>query len=142
MAPTLPQFNPARLRSYIFRIPLFTRVVLLLLVIFWISELQSIWNVVQWGALIPQEVGLSTSWCPQSCMRISSQRVPTIWKLTLLFVFSVYRLNTYPLIHVNFLHASFNALALTPLMERFEAEHGTLLTGAMFGGRELWLPNT
>ncbi|KAI9871418.1 MAG: putative rhomboid protease [Pleopsidium flavum] len=28
----------------------------------------------------------------------------------------------------------FNALALTPLLERFEAEHGTLLTGAMFGG--------
>lgn len=50
--------------------------------------------------------------------------------------FLVYRLNTYPLIHVNFLHALFNALALTPLMERFEAEHGTLLTGAMFGGRE------
>lgn len=48
----------------------------------------------------------------------------------------VYRLNTYPLIHVNFLHAFINALALTPLMERFEAEHGTLLTGAMFGGRE------
>lgn len=50
--------------------------------------------------------------------------------------FLVYRLNTYPLIHVNFLHALFNALALTPLMERFEAEHGTLVTGAMFGGRE------
>lgn len=48
----------------------------------------------------------------------------------------VYRLNTYPLIHLGFLHAFFNAVALVPLMERFEAEHGTLLTGAMFLGRK------
>ena len=48
----------------------------------------------------------------------------------------MYRLNTYPLIHLNFMHALFNAVALLPLMERFEAEHGTLLTGAMFVGRE------
>lgn len=47
----------------------------------------------------------------------------------------MYRLNTYPLIHRNFLHAFFNTLALVPLLERFEAEHGTLLSGAMFAGR-------
>lgn len=47
----------------------------------------------------------------------------------------VYRLNTYPLIHLGFLHAFFNTIALLPLLERFEAEHGTLLTGAMFAGR-------
>lgn len=61
MAPTLPSFSPARLRSYIFRLPLFTRIVLLLIVLFWILGLQSAWNVVQWGALIPQEVSLGTS---------------------------------------------------------------------------------
>ena len=48
----------------------------------------------------------------------------------------VYRLNTYPLIHLGFLHAFLNTLALVPLMERFEAEHGTLLTAAMFFGRK------
>lgn len=47
----------------------------------------------------------------------------------------VYRLNTYPLIHRGFFHALFNTLALVPLLERFEAEHGTLLSGAMFAGR-------
>lgn len=47
----------------------------------------------------------------------------------------MYRLNTYPLIHLNFLHAFFNTLVLVPLLERFEAEHGTLLTAAMFAGR-------
>lgn len=48
----------------------------------------------------------------------------------------VYRLNTYPLIHRGFFHALLNTLALVPLLERFEAEHGTLLTGAMFVGRK------
>lgn len=61
MAPTLPSFNPTRLRTYIFRLPLFTRIALLLIVIFWILELQSAWNVVQWGALIPSEINLGTS---------------------------------------------------------------------------------
>lgn len=61
MAPTLPQFNPARLRSYIVRLPLLTRIFLLAIAIFWILELQSAWNVVQWGALIPKEINLGTS---------------------------------------------------------------------------------
>lgn len=48
----------------------------------------------------------------------------------------VYRLNTYPIIHTGFFHAFLNALALTPLLERFEAEHGTLTAIALFVGRE------
>ncbi|MCJ1477044.1 hypothetical protein MMC13_005715 [Lambiella insularis] len=52
----------------------------------------------------------------------------------------MYRLNTYPLIHVNFLHALLNVFALTPLMERFEADNGTLLTAAMFVGPLSTLP--
>lgn len=47
----------------------------------------------------------------------------------------MYRLNTYPFIHVGFLHALFNVFALTPLLERFEAENGTLVSLAMFAGR-------
>ena len=61
MAPTLPSFNPARLRSYVFRLPLFTRAVLLAIFVFWVLELQSAWNVVSWGGLVPKEVGLGTS---------------------------------------------------------------------------------
>ena len=49
---------------------------------------------------------------------------------------SVYRLNTYPLVHLGFIHTIFNLIALVPLLERFEAEHGTLLTTAFFVGRE------
>lgn len=61
MAPTLPQFNSARLRSFFFRIPLFTRLVLLLILLFWILELQTAWDIAQWGALVPLQVNLTTS---------------------------------------------------------------------------------
>lgn len=48
----------------------------------------------------------------------------------------MYRLNTYPFIHMGFFHAFMNLLALTPLLERFEAEHGTLTAVALFIGRK------
>ena len=48
----------------------------------------------------------------------------------------VYRVNTFPLIHKSLLHAFFNILALTPLLERFETEFGTLTSLALFFGRE------
>lgn len=48
----------------------------------------------------------------------------------------VYRTNTFPLVHAGFFHAFMNILALTPLLERFEAEHGTLVTLALFMGRK------
>ncbi|KKK20052.1 hypothetical protein ARAM_006405 [Aspergillus rambellii] len=103
--PPLP-FNPSRVRSYLLRLPLFTRLILLAIIIFWLLELQTVWAVVQWGALVPDEIGLGT----------------------------MYRLNTYPLIHTGFFHTFMNLLALTPLLERFEAEHGTLTAVALFIG--------
>jgi glycosylphosphatidylinositol transamidase len=58
--PPLP-FNPSRVRSYLLRLPLFTRLVVLVIILFWLLELQTVWSVVQWGSLIPDEIGLSTS---------------------------------------------------------------------------------
>jgi hypothetical protein len=58
--PPLP-FNPGRVRTYLVRLPLFTRLVLLIILAFWVLELQTMWSVVQWGALIPDEIGLGTS---------------------------------------------------------------------------------
>jgi GPI-anchor transamidase subunit GAA1 len=60
MAPSIPQFNLARIRSYIFRLPLFTRLVIIIIVLFWIVSVPSFWDVQKWGALIPEEVGLSS----------------------------------------------------------------------------------
>ena len=47
----------------------------------------------------------------------------------------MHRLNTYPVTHTGFLHALLNALALTPLLARFELESGTLLAAALLAGR-------
>lgn len=58
--PPLP-FNPGRVRSYLVRLPLFTRLVVLVIIAFWLLEFQTMWSVVQWGALIPDEIGLGTS---------------------------------------------------------------------------------
>ncbi|KIV96354.1 hypothetical protein PV10_00235 [Exophiala mesophila] len=99
-------FNLARIRTYVFRLPLFTRLILFAIIAFWILELQTVWSVIQWGSLIPKEVGLS----------------------------SMYRLNTYPLIHLGFFHMLMDTLCLIPLLERFEAEWGTLNSAALFMG--------
>ncbi|RFU24213.1 hypothetical protein B7463_g12123, partial [Scytalidium lignicola] len=61
MPPSLPQFSATRFRSYMFRLPLFTRAVILIIILFWIASIQSVWDVEQWGALIPKEIGFSTS---------------------------------------------------------------------------------
>lgn len=50
--------------------------------------------------------------------------------------YPVYRTNTFPLVHAGFFHALLNIFALTPLLERFESEHGTLTTLLLFVGRE------
>ncbi|KAL4952652.1 Gaa1-like protein [Aspergillus filifer] len=103
--PPLP-FNPSRVRSYLLRLPLFTRLVILAIIVFWVLELQTVWSVVQWGSVIPDELNFKT----------------------------MYRTNTYPFIHNGFFHTFINLLALTPLLERFEAEHGTLTAVALFMG--------
>jgi membrane associated rhomboid family serine protease len=63
------------------------------------------------------------------CLNYKLQRLTTCASL-------VYRLNTFPLMHLNVLHVIFNVLALTPLLERFESEFGTLVTLALFTGRK------
>lgn len=48
---------------------------------------------------------------------------------------TVYRINTYPIVHQGFIHTFLNMLALAPLLERFEAEYGSLVSIALFLGR-------
>ncbi|KIX00970.1 uncharacterized protein Z518_10036 [Rhinocladiella mackenziei CBS 650.93] len=98
--------NPSRLRSYILRLPLFTRLILAAIIAFWLLELQTVWSVTQWGSLDPKEVGLG----------------------------SMYRFNTFALIHMGFWHMLMDTMCLVPLLERFEAEWGTLNSVALFLG--------
>jgi hypothetical protein len=57
------------------------------------------------------------------------------WKMA-----GFHRINTYPFIHLGLTHAILNIVSLTPLLERFESEYGTLTTLALFTGRRwtLW----
>ncbi|RDA90921.1 hypothetical protein CP533_5349 [Ophiocordyceps camponoti-saundersi (nom. inval.)] len=97
-------FGAARLRS----LPLFTRAIIVVIIVFWAAGLPSAWKVRDWAALVPDRVSLKKA----------------------------YRLSTFPLVHLNVIHAALNVAALTPLMERFENEHGTLTTLSLFFGRE------
>ena len=57
---SLPQFDARRVRSYLFRLPLCTRALLLVIVAFWIASLRLSWFT-QWASLIPAEMNLQTS---------------------------------------------------------------------------------
>lgn len=50
---------------------------------------------------------------------------------------TVYRINTFPFIHLNIFHTILNIVAFTPLLERFEHEYGTLTAVALFFGRKI-----
>ncbi|KAK4240745.1 rhomboid protein 2 [Achaetomium macrosporum] len=104
--PNVRGFGIPRAGSYINRLPLFTRGVLAAIVLFEALCLQRWWDVRAWGALVPEEIEFAT----------------------------LYRTNTYPFIHLNVFHLVFNLLALTPMVERFENEYGTLTSLALFLG--------
>jgi glycosylphosphatidylinositol transamidase len=99
-------FNPNRIRSYILRLPLFTRAIILVVLIFWVLELQTVWSVIEWGSLKPSQIGIFTG--------------------------GMYRLNTFVFVHLGLLHMVLNLVILVPLMERFEREFGTLTSLALF----------
>ncbi|KAH7036471.1 hypothetical protein B0J12DRAFT_581728 [Macrophomina phaseolina] len=107
----IPNLNPARLRSYIFRLPLCTRVILFIIVALWAASILTP-TLREKCALIPDQVSITAA----------------------------FRLNTYPVTHVGLFHTLFNLLAITPLLERFEAEHGTLVSFALFSGPFATLP--
>lgn len=106
--------NPTRLRTYILRLPLFTRLTMLIVVALYIASLQTAWSVVAWGSLKPSAIGIFTG--------------------------GMYRLNTYVFVHRGFWHMLFNLVALVPLFERFEKEHGTLTSAALWLGPLATLP--
>lgn len=58
--PNVSSFSTVRARSYVFRLPLFTRAIMLVMALFWLLELQSVWDIKEWGALIPDKTGITT----------------------------------------------------------------------------------
>ncbi|KAF2752218.1 rhomboid protein 2 [Sporormia fimetaria CBS 119925] len=102
---SFPQLNPLRLRSYVLRLPIFTRCALLIMVALWAATIPLPW-LRDATSLDPDKVNLS----------------------------SLHRLNTFPIMHLNFIHMIFNVVAFAPLLERFESEFGTLVCLALFTG--------
>lgn len=131
------QLSTARLRSFVLRLPLTTRILLLLIFAFWLASIPLAW-MSEWGALIPSRVTLRSCECFWFLRWIRVLRVPLLFVIDADHspVLAVYRLNAYPLIHLGFFHAFCNVLALSSLLERFEAEHGTLVTMLLFTGRK------
>ncbi|KAK3207289.1 hypothetical protein GRF29_103g420000 [Pseudopithomyces chartarum] len=103
--PSLPQFNPLRFRSYVFRLPLATRLLVAAIVGLWIAAIPLPW-LRELGSLSPDKFDLT----------------------------QMHRLNLFPLTHLGFFHMFFDVLAITPLLERFEAEFGTIVTLSLFTG--------
>lgn len=57
--PSIPGISTLRARSYLSRLPLFTRAIVLVIVLFWALGLQSVWDLRQWGALIPDKINIA-----------------------------------------------------------------------------------
>lgn len=133
--PNIRTLNTVRIRSYLFRLPLFTRFALILIVLLWALGLQTIWDLRKWGSLIPSEVSLLAGMCrTQRDVRLACFGSSGMTNIFMLYL--AHRLTTYPLIHLNVFHAALNVIALAPLLERFEYEYGTLNTVALFFGRK------
>ncbi|KAH8193596.1 hypothetical protein TruAng_012238 [Truncatella angustata] len=130
--PNIQGLSTLRARSYVLRLPLFTRAMVLIIVVLWLVGVQSVWDERQWGALIPDQSEGSAS---ERAVRRTETAIPTDQRAT-----TAYRINTFPLIHLNFFHMIFNVLALAPLLERFESEYGTLTSLAMFFGPLTTIP--
>lgn len=54
--PTIQGFSTVRARSYLLRLPLFTRALIILVTAVWIAGLLPLWDLHQWGALIPDQI--------------------------------------------------------------------------------------
>ena len=110
----LTLINPRALRSYILRLPLFTRLTLFICLLFYALSWLPGLHIVDLCSLQPSKIGL--------------------------FSGGMYRLNTFVFVHRGLLHLLLNMLALVPLMERWESEWGTLTGLALWLGPLATIP--
>lgn len=81
MRPRLQNFNALRARSYLTRLPLFTRIIVLAIIALSIASLQSVWNLREWGALIPEEISITNGnlgRCPNTAFWLTKNSLNSI----------------------------------------------------------------
>lgn len=73
-------FSAVRARSYVYRLPLFTRILLFLIVAAWVAKvvLLDAFDVIAWGALVPEEVGITSCMFPPSHSTTPRDRMPNV----------------------------------------------------------------
>lgn len=57
--PSVQSFNTVRARSYVSRLPLFTRIIVVIIFAFWAAGFQSVLDLQKWGALIPDQISIT-----------------------------------------------------------------------------------
>jgi hypothetical protein len=58
--PSVQGFSTSRARSYLFRLPLFTRAIVALICALWLVGVQSVWDIREFGALVPSKINFAT----------------------------------------------------------------------------------
>lgn len=72
--PSIQGFNAFRARSYVLRLPLFTRVIVVVIFAVWVLGLQKMWDLQQWGALIPSQITFATGTCTFEFIAMKNRR--------------------------------------------------------------------
>jgi hypothetical protein len=86
MSSAFPQFNPARLRSYVLRIPVCTRLLIAVILLFWIGSISLGFGA--WARLEPKLVFagggefIFTSWTMGMVDEQRLRRIKLIWTLS------------------------------------------------------------
>lgn len=56
--PTVRGFSSVKAQSYLLRLPLFTRAIVLIILLLSLLSLPGFWDVQAWGSLVPSKVSL------------------------------------------------------------------------------------
>ncbi|KAF8444314.1 hypothetical protein BGX38DRAFT_711897 [Terfezia claveryi] len=110
--PPPPGISIAPLRTYLTKLPLLTVLISGLCVLLWVVEAVTTLPVGEFLRLDPRAMGLS----------------------------QLHRINTYPLVHLGWLHLLLNLVAWIPLSERFEREVGSAKMGGLVLGPLVTIP--
>jgi hypothetical protein len=70
--PSVQSFNTLRARSYVSRLPLFTRAIIVIILAVWLAGFQSVVDLQQWAALIPDQISIFAG---KPCPDISIRRM-------------------------------------------------------------------